>query len=711
MIHVDRASVPIPKILEQRAERALEQLGAFYHGDRKAKSQRRAKVDSELLGYKEIREALWLLFDHKCAYCESKLPSMEQMHVDAFRPRSHAAQMDGKVSPDHYWGLTYDWRNLYSSCGECVSHKGPRFPVKGKRGDPASNSPNETALLLDPCREDENPEEHLFFAGDGTVKGVTQKGRVTIEVLGLNRVSLVEARREVCRGFEAVGYLCLTFEYSLSQDLTTFMTNCLKEYGKEVKVTPFLALARQHLTRFFQRFKSTDAIPPPTSMQFAVNQLPARESYDGAVWIERIEIENFKAIEHLEIAFPAMNTKLAEADRTTDEQQPWLVLLGENGVGKSSVLKAVALALAPSAMRSRLVSHAGELVTRKSAAREGMIRLSFNVGAMPLEVHFSRKFRNFDVSGEVPVMSMLGYGSTRLLPPRSRKQTNSRAAPRRERIRIANLFNPRSNLMNGERWLSDTGSTKPEIFDLLMSGVRELLSLGDSDIIKRRKQQLFALVAGQPVAIRELSDGYQSIMALALDIMTNLSISTFDPRGMEGIVLIDELEVHLHPQWKKVVVAAFRSVFPRVRFIVTTHDPLCVQGLKNGELHILARDDETLKIAARQVDVPPGLRADEILTGTWFELETTRDPATLQLMKKHGDLLLVLNRTPSQEAQMLRLRDAIRDRIGRFADSPYERAALRAYSELAPRGANLSPDEERARMQKRILELLPLSEN
>ena len=706
MIHVNRASVPVPTVLQERAADALKKLAAFYREDRKARSQRRTSVDGELLGHPEIRETLWRLFDRKCAYCESAMSRMQQMYVDAFRPNSHAAQMDGTVSPDHYWGLTYDWRNLYGICGSCFSQKGPRFPVNGARGAADSTSPQEMALLLDPCRDDEDPEKHLSFKSDGTVEGLTEKGRVTIDVLGLNRLTLVQARREACDGFDSVGDQFLSGEDPRRWELPGFLSACLEEHAKPV---PFVALARQQLTRYFERAQS-DARPFAGAKQFTFKRLPTRESYEGAVWIERIEIENFKAIEKLNIAFPSMDTARSEVNFETDEQQPWLVLLGENAVGKSSLLKAVALALAPGAMRSRLVSHAGELVTRKSKKPEGMIRISFNVGAMPLELHFSRKSRHFGVSSEAPAMSMLGYGSTRLLPPQSRKRTMGRAAPRRERIRIANLFDPRANLMDGERWLADTRSTKPAVFDLLMSGLRELLPLDDKDTIRRRNQRLIARLAGQSVGIRELSDGYQSIMALALDMMTNLSTTTFDTKGMEGIVLIDELEVHLHPQWKKEVVAALRKIFPRVRFIVTTHDPLCVQGLKNGELHILGRDDDTQKIAARQIDVPPGLRADEILTGTWFKLETTRDPATLQLMKKHGDLLLVQNRTPQQEAQLQELRTTIRDRIGRFADSPYERAALRAYAELAPRASDLSPEEQQARLQRRIRELLPLSQ-
>ena len=89
------------------------------------------------------------------------------------------------------------------------------------------------------------------------------------------------------------------------------------------------------------------------------------------------------------------------------------------------------------------------------------------------------------------------------------------------------------------------------------------------------------------------------------------------------MVLIDELEVHLHPEWKMRVVSDLRSVFPHLQFVATTHDPLCLRGLQPGELHRLERRDGAITV--QQIDVPSGLDADEILTGSWFGLDTTLD--------------------------------------------------------------------------------------
>ena len=110
--------------------------------------------------------------------------------------------------------------------------------------------------------------------------------------------------------------------------------------------------------------------------------------------------------------------------------------------------------------------------------------------------------------------------------------------------------------------------------------------------------------------------------------MNRLSDSGTSMENAVGTVLLDEIETHLHPEWKIRVVSVLRELFPALRFIATTHDPLCLRGLQSGETHLLRRDHETGTIEFRNIYVPKGLHADEMLTGSWFELPTTLDRDT-----------------------------------------------------------------------------------
>src|SRR5262249_16879848 len=126
-----------------------------------------------------------------------------------------------------------------------------------------------------------------------------------------------------------------------------------------------------------------------------------------------------------------------------------------------------------------------------------------------------------------------------------------------------------------------------------------------------------------PIPLEALSDGYQSIIGVAADIIEIMLRHWSDIKDSEGIVLLDDLDVHVHPSWKAEIVGLLRATFPRVQFVITTHDPLCLLGTRQGEVHVLRRQPGTESVTIDQVDVPPGLTADQVLTGSWFGLTST----------------------------------------------------------------------------------------
>ena len=90
----------------------------------------------------------------------------------------------------------------------------------------------------------------------------------------------------------------------------------------------------------------------------------------------------------------------------------------------------------------------------------------------------------------------------------------------------------------------------------------------------------------------ELSDGYHVFIALVADIarravMLNQFDGTEAPAKVEGVVLIDEIDLHLHPYWQREALPRLRSVFPRLQFIVTTHSPQVLSSVKNRHVRRL----------------------------------------------------------------------------------------------------------------------------
>ena len=168
----------------------------------------------EYYRHKSAKDELWSIFGGKCSYCEIRLEGAQFGDVEHYRPKDSVRDADnkkvhdaaGKPHPGYFW-FAYEWGNLLISCAACnkvkISKdgakygKGERFPLEG---GPRSFTPDdgvvEQPTLLNPWIDD--PAEHLKFDRSGTISWHTERGRRNVELLGLNRDGLLEARKETC---------------------------------------------------------------------------------------------------------------------------------------------------------------------------------------------------------------------------------------------------------------------------------------------------------------------------------------------------------------------------------------------------------------------------------------------------------------------------------------------------------------------------------
>lgn len=312
------------------------------------------------------------------------------------------------------------------------------------------------------------------------------------------------------------------------------------------------------------------------------------EIYSLRTPIAAVEIENFKAIEKLSLTLKAPPRA---SDAPPSPFAPSLVILGENATGKSSILEGIALALTTSAARNYLEIPWPKMVLdptqlgadregRVSAQRRASIRVSLTNG-QPVTLTIDQGspiVRSEFGNQQVPVFA---YGAFRRFLPGTR-----RPAPHKH---IRNLFDG-STLSNPEPWLKKLPA---DTFNLVIRTLRDLPSVeGEFDVIQREHGQLRMVTSlTEPdghirysrTPLQAVSSGYRSMLAMVCDVMRGL----LDPQVYErfesfqtaqGIVLIDEIEAHLHPRWKVQVMTSLRTALPGMTFIVTTHDPLCLRG-------------------------------------------------------------------------------------------------------------------------------------
>lgn len=92
-----------------------------------------------------------------------------------------------------------------------------------------------------------------------------------------------------------------------------------------------------------------------------------------------------------------------------------------------------------------------------------------------------------------------------------------------------------------------------------------------------------------------LSQGYQAMVAWVADVVGQIILEAKEPidgNEMEGLVLLDELDLHLHPMWQVTLIHALKRVFPRIQFVATTHSPMVLPYLRQEEVFILEEDAE-----------------------------------------------------------------------------------------------------------------------
>jgi hypothetical protein len=214
-------------------------------------------------------------------------------------------------------------------------------------------------------------------------------------------------------------------------------------------------------------------------------------------------------------------------------------------------------------------------------------------------------------------------------------------------------------------------------------------------------------VFGSLVPLGHLSEGYQSIVAVACDVMAVLLNRWNEIDAAEGIVVLDELGAHLHPRWRMRIVAGLRELFPRVQFIVSTHDPLCLRGLDAGEVALVERlNDKHHTIVVRQ-DLPPvaGLRVDQLLTSELFGLRSTLDPEVESTFDEYYALLALRDLTAAQSMRLAALEDELAE-LRLLGDTQRERLVYQAADLWLARRTASATDPEQGRGQDAAVAIL-----
>lgn len=333
------------------------------------------------------------------------------------------------------------------------------------------------------------------------------------------------------------------------------------------------------------------------------------------MWIEQVEIENFRAISHMELDF---------SNRTT-------AIMGNNGVGKTSILDAIAILL--SQATSRITSQASKArdipiddinlgqascrlsitanidtnktikwaiaKNRKPGKNPGarssefedlnsqtklfQARIEFNDSdnvTLPLAVYYDVHRAVLDVPLRVRGKSSHGYLEA-YNDALSKRGTDFK--------HFFSWFRQREDDENEK--IRDL----PQYRDRDLSAVRSAVEIFTNfQKLRIRRKPLLRMTVekdGKEFNILQLSDGEKCMLALVGDLARRLSLlnpALNNPLQGNGVVLIDELDLHLHPRWQRTIVHDLERTFPNCQFIISTHSPQILGELSQNSIHVIS---------------------------------------------------------------------------------------------------------------------------
>lgn len=323
-----------------------------------------------------------------------------------------------------------------------------------------------------------------------------------------------------------------------------------------------------------------------------------------------LTLNNFRAFKHIDLL---LHPKLT-------------VLAGVNGSGKTTLLDAYAV------MLSRIVSYIEDGKINKNTIRindsdiqngENRVRITlFDDNGFKFSVHKSRKgvssSEKDDVQHAKKYAETIQYriensGSQATIPVFIYYQTQRAVIDFPKRIRTEHKFDlveTYDNSLNGEtnfrlffEWFREREDLENEIRlrqnmnyrDGQLNAVREALTkflphITDIQIRRIGEQAMIAKENGREISINQLSDGAKILFALIGDLARRLAMANpavNQPLLGNGIVLIDELELHLHPKWQREIIRKLPKVFPNIQFVISTHSPQIISEVAAESLYVL----------------------------------------------------------------------------------------------------------------------------
>ena len=328
-----------------------------------------------------------------------------------------------------------------------------------------------------------------------------------------------------------------------------------------------------------------------------------------AMKIDFLELTNFRNIQKQDIIF---------------ENKNFVALIGDNGSGKTTILESITKAFVP-VLRSINAEAMKKCDLTNNDIRNGANSTGVTLGISldneryiwtnkrrfssqkPFENISEKKLENVKDLKELKIKYaqcvetkalplVLYYGTDRII----------REVPQRGHIKNFNVIDALRNCFDNVNYFRDFYDWFKTEEDIELRGLREssnyknpklncvrtalermIKGYSNLRIELAPSRMVMTNAEGIDLQIDQLSGGYKAVLSVIADIAKRLSIAnpnSLNPLEEEAVILIDELDLHLHPKWQKEIVADLKRTFPNCQFIISTHSPFIIQSLDAAEV-------------------------------------------------------------------------------------------------------------------------------
>ena len=369
------------------------------------------------------------------------------------------------------------------------------------------------------------------------------------------------------------------------------------------------------------------------------------------MYIDKVRLTNIRGFRDQEFSF----------DRGNGIYAGWTILTGNNGSGKSTVLQSIALNLLDTQTALSLTPDLISLGRQQGEESILSLHLSGNKDEFRFKFNgnsFSARSWTSDSDRRLELFSC-GYGPFRRLSGAS--EAVARLMQTERAGRFATLFHESASLSEADKWLRTLKHKQLEGKQPAAQTLEAVLELFNDEflpnclVVDRVDSDGLWLKdrEGQMLSWAGISDGYRSALALLTDILRHLinhygldGLTARDAEGRlfitrKGVVLIDEIDAHLHPEWQREIGFWLKKRFPNIQFIVTSHSPLICQAADPNGLFVLPEpgsDEPARALTAEEYQEVISSRPDTILRSAAFGLQNTRSPVAVEARSAFADL-------------------------------------------------------------------------